>query len=162
MIAGKGSTSRAGSAAVRGCTCAKLRRLTRRLTAIYDRELAAAGLRVTQFSLLGQLRNSDGITVCELATALDLDRTTLTRNLIPLQAAGWVTVLPATDDARVRVVRLTTDGEKRWQIARVHWRRAQDEINATLGLAEVGALHAQLDAALPLFRPVTELEETVR
>lgn len=72
--------------AVSGCTCARLRRLTRRMTALYDRELAPTGLRLTQYSLLATLRREGGavgIAVSDLAAAMDMDRTTLTRNLRP-------------------------------------------------------------------------------
>lgn len=137
-----------------GCTCAKLRRLTRRVTAVYDRALATAGLTVTQYSLLASLRASrEDVPVSRLAESQDMDRTSLTRTLKPLVDAGWVLVRPATDDARVRLVSITPDGESRWLAARTHWRRAQDEVRSTLGNDTLGALHALLDDAVPRFRP---------
>lgn len=143
-------------AAVRGCTCNRLRRLTRRVTAIYDRELAAAGLRVTQYSLLAQLRAAPDASMSHLAELLDMDRTTLTRNLKPLVAAGWVRLAPSATDARAQAVNITAAGEAHWQAARAHWRRAQDEINATLGHDEVAALHSLLDTYVEHFRSPTE------
>jgi DNA-binding MarR family transcriptional regulator len=141
--------------AARGCTCFKLRRLTRRVTAVYDRALSAAGMRVTQFSLLGHLRSLQGVPMSQLAEALDMDRTTLTRNLKPLIEAGWVGVQPSTEDARIRLVRITPAGAAQWQAARAHWRQAQDEVKATVGPVNLAGLHDLLDRYVPLFRPAT-------
>jgi DNA-binding MarR family transcriptional regulator len=136
-----------------GCTCSKLRRLSRRITAVYDRALSAAGIRVTQYSLLAQVRRLQGVSMSQMAEALDMDRTTLTRNLKPLIQAQWIEVVPSEQDARIRAVRITPAGEAQWQAARVHWRRAQGEINAAIGPAELAQLHALLDRYVPLFRP---------
>jgi len=109
--------------------------------------------------VLGQLRRLTGPSMSELADALDMDRTTLTRNLKPLLDAGWVDVRAGKSDARTRSVRLTAAGEKQLQVARAYWRRAQNEVNATIGEARIGELHALIDAYLPLFRPVEEEAE---
>jgi DNA-binding MarR family transcriptional regulator len=141
-----------------GCTCSKLRRLTRRVTAVYDRALAAAGMRVTQYSLLACLRGSHGIPMSQLAEALDLDRTTLTRNLKALLESGWVEVRAGPQDARIRLVHITAAGEAQWQAARAFWRQAQSEVTAAIGPANLAGLHDALDRYLPLFRPVTGAE----
>ena len=140
----------------RGCTCAKLRRLSRRVTAVYDRELAAAGLRVTQYSMLGVVQREagrDGMPLTALAERLDMDRTTLTRNLKPLIAQGWAEVVASEADARLRLARVTAAGAAAWQAARPNWKRAQLEVNRTLGDDTVERLHEWLDAVTPLFRP---------
>jgi DNA-binding MarR family transcriptional regulator len=143
--------------APQGCTCARLRRLTRRITAVYDRELAAAGLRVTQFSLLGTLLRdgvvAEGLPMAELAERMDMDRTTLTRNLKPLVDRGWVRLSPDPSDARVRRARISADGQAVFAVARPHWRRAQEQVNRTLGEPAVAELHDWLDAVTPAFRP---------
>jgi DNA-binding MarR family transcriptional regulator len=139
-----------------GCTCAKLRRLSRRVTAVYDRTLAAAGLRVTQYSMLSVMQReggSDGLPLTVLADRLDMDRTTLTRNLKPLIAQGWVALDASPADTRVRLARVTAAGAAALQAARPHWKRAQLEVNRTLGDSNVAGLHAWLDAVTPLFRP---------
>ena len=135
-----------------GCTCFKLRRLTRRITAVYDRALSGAGMRVTQYSLLAHLRGLRSVAMSELAEMLDMDRTTLTRNLRPLIEAGWIEVKPSTEDTRIRLVHITPSGETQLQTARVCWRRAQQEVNSTIGSAGVAALHRMLDHCVPLFR----------
>ena len=141
------------SAAISGCTCSKLRSLTRRVTAVYDRALAVVDMRVTQYSLLSHLRRLRGASMSELADALDMDRTTLTRNLKPLIDAGWVEILACEQDARRRTVHITPAGDAQFQAARSHWRRAQAEVNAVIGAGELTALHALIDRYLPLFRP---------
>jgi DNA-binding MarR family transcriptional regulator len=123
---------------------------------VYDRALSVAGMRVTQYSLLGHLRGLSGVPMSELAEMLDMDRTTLTRNLKSLIDSGWVKVRASDEDARVRLVQLTPLGEDRWKAARTYWRRAQDEVNATIGPSSLAVLHQMLDSCVPLFRPVTE------
>lgn len=138
------------------CTCFKLRRLTRRVTAVYDRALSGAGMRVTQYSLLAHLRGLRGVAMSDLAEMLDMDRTTLTRNLRPLLEAGWIEVKPNAGDARIRLVHITPSGERQWQGARVCWRQAQQEINSTIGSVGVAELHRMLDSCVPLFRAASE------
>ena len=135
---------------IRGCTCFRLRRLTRRVTQHYDSHLARAGLRVTQFSLLGMLLRADSLTLSELAARMEMDRTTLTRNLGPLQNAGWVAVMPGKN-GRSRAVQLTDAGRAAWNGAKPHWRQAQDELNAALGAETVTELHGLLDDSLAHF-----------
>jgi hypothetical protein len=82
------------------CTCFKLRSLARRVTQLYDHEMAPSGLKVTQYSLLAHaMRGTVGVapTVSELADAMFTDRTTLTRNLRPLVAAGFIEVAAGPD-----------------------------------------------------------------
>ena len=160
MSPGKPQPSRQGSAsrsdagaALRGCTCFRLRRLTRRVTAVYNHALAPTGMRVTQYSLLSNLRRSGPLPLSVLAESLDMDRTTLSHNLKPLTDAGWVGVTVSSDDARVRLVALTSKGEVHLQAARAHWKRAQEEVNATIGAEELAQLHEMLDRYVPLFRP---------
>jgi DNA-binding MarR family transcriptional regulator len=149
-------TPNAASQAPRGCTCARLRRLTRRITAVYDLELAAVGLRVTQYSLLSTLKRAvdpAGLPVTELAQRMDMDRTTLTRNLKPLVERGYAALAPDAQDQRVRRALLTPAGLDALAAAKPHWLRAQQEVNRTLGEATVADLHHWLDTVTPAFRP---------
>ncbi len=118
------------------------------MTQIYDRRLAPCGLRTTQFSLLSRLAWNDGVAMGPLALSLDMDRTTLTRNLKPLLDAGLVTLVRSDVDARQREVRLTALGRKRQMEAKKLWRLAQDEINETLGVSRTASLHRLFDGLI--------------
>ena len=137
---------------VKGCTSFRLRKLSRRVTQHYDAHLAAAGLRSTQFSLLGALRGDVPPTLTQLAQTLEMDRTTLTRNLKPLTVAGWVQ-FGAGEDARSRVVQITEQGRECWRSAKPLWREAQRTLHEALGLPQVAVLHDALDGALANLPP---------
>ena len=143
---------------VSGCTCARLRRLTRRMTALYDRELSPTGLRLTQFSLLATLRREGGglgVSVTDLAAAMDMDRTTLSRNLRPLLDQGLVELGADPADARMRRVLITAQGQAVFAGAMPYWRIAQDFVLRTLGQGHVAELHDRLDRVTPAFRAET-------
>lgn len=137
------------------CTCARLRRLTRRITAIYDEQLAPTGLRVTQYSLLATLNREGGkagITLSDLAAAMDMDRTTLTRNLRPLTARRLISIGTDATDGRARRATITARGLAAFHAARPCWRVAQAHVATTLGPENVAALHGWVDSVLPAFR----------
>ncbi|MEQ8397438.1 MarR family winged helix-turn-helix transcriptional regulator [Thalassobaculum sp.] len=130
-----GTGSDAGSASIAGemrCTCAALRRTARRMTQIYDDALKPTGLKLTQYSLLAMLAQAGEPSITDLADLMMMDRTTLTRNLRPLQAAGWVR-LGTGGDKRSRSVVLTAKGESTLQAARPVWRQAEASIRGKLG-----------------------------
>ena len=129
-----------------GCTCARLRKLTRRLTRIYDAHLAAAGIKVTQYSLLANAVRGER-TLSEFATELDMDRSTLSRNLAPLAAQGWVSISVGSDP-RSRSVSVTATGRRKLKAALPLWRKAQCETEAILGPSGVADLHRKIEHAL--------------
>jgi DNA-binding MarR family transcriptional regulator len=85
----------------------------------------------------------------ELARRMGLDASTLTRNLQPLLAAGWL-LQAAGADARSRVITLTPAGRDKQAEALAHWKAAQLNVNATLGAERVTALHTLLDDCMAL------------
>ena len=137
-----------------GCTCFKLRKLTRTMSRLYDQHMATVGLKTTQYSVLTNAARAP-LPVAELAERLGTERTTLTRNLKPLLEAGWVT-LEAGADSRQRIVTITAAGRAKVKQAYPAWRAAQDAIENLLGAATVRALHAQLDATLQQLTPLIE------
>jgi DNA-binding MarR family transcriptional regulator len=134
-------------AQVPGCTCGRLRRLTRRITAVYDHAMAPCGVRVTQYSLMSNLSALGAPTLAELAEAMDMERTTLLRNLRPLSAVGWVRV-SARAGSRRSEVRLTPAGRAKCTQAKRFWRVAQNAVNSVLGQSEVARLHQRVDLYL--------------
>jgi DNA-binding MarR family transcriptional regulator len=137
-----------------GCTCFALRKLTRTISRLYDQHMATAGLKTTQYSMLKMIAY-EAVPVAELAARLATERTTITRNLRPLIEAGWVT-LEAGQDSRQRIVTITLAGKERVKLAKLAWRRAQDELELTLGMPAVRILHQQVDTALTRLSPLIE------
>ncbi len=133
------------------CMCASVRQTGRALTNLYDEILAPSGLRVMQFSLLAHLANVDETTLTRLAEVRMLDRTTLTRNLGPLERDGLVTVT-AGADRRTRVVRITDAGRAAMKRAFPYWVQAQQQMIAGLGSERFGALLDELAAVRTLAR----------
>ena len=135
-----------------GCTNLKLRQLMRRVAQLYDAEVGKCGLKGTQYSLLSYVVKLGPIRPGELARAMKIDASTLTRNLQPLVAAGWLR-LEAGSDARSRLVSVTDAGRDKRQEAQRRWRTAQEGINELLGVQRVVALHALIDECLELLSP---------
>jgi DNA-binding MarR family transcriptional regulator len=135
-----------------GCTCFKLRKLTRTMSRLYDQHLAEAGLKTTQYSVLVNAAR-EAMPVSELAERLGTERTTLTRNLKPLIEAGWIVLAPGAD-SRQRIVTITEQGRAKQQAAYPHWRAAQTEFENLVGIEQVRALHGQLDATLVHVTPL--------
>lgn len=131
----------------RGCTNLKLRQLTRAVTRHYDAYVAATGLKNTQYSLLSHVVLLGPIAPGELASRMKLDASTLTRNLQPLVAQGWLEVGPGAD-ARSRVVTATQAGRDKRAEGQRAWKQAQLALNARLGVSRVVALHQLLDDCL--------------
>lgn len=133
--------------APRGCTNFKLRQLTRRVSRLYDQELARAGLKTSQYSLLSHVLKLGPIRPGDLAEAMTMDASTLTRNLRPLLDTGWLVMGPG-EDGRSRLVHITEAGRAKRSEAQRHWKAAQQLLNQALGLDTVLALHALLDESL--------------
>ena len=107
-----------------GCTCSRLRKVSRRVSQIYDRSLEASGLTVTQYALLAHLVAFDGISIGELAEKMVMDPTALTRSLRPLERRGLVTLKSSRSDRRVRSLHLTASGRRAFDEAKPAWARA--------------------------------------
>lgn len=130
-----------------GCTNLKLRQLMRRVAQHYDAEVGKSGLKGTQYSLLSHVVLMGPVRPVDLAAQMKVTASTLSRNLQPLVAAGWLEVTAGDDARSLRVLATAAGREKRTEAQR-RWKAAQLQLNATLGPANVVALHALLDDAL--------------
>ena len=124
----------------RDCNCLAIRQAARHVTQFYDQLLAPAGLRATQYAILGRLGRDGPMTINELAAALVMDRTTLGRNLLPLERDNLVEVGPSQSDRRRREVRLSPAGEERLIAARQGWAEAQQRFDEVYGAERAAAL----------------------
>ena len=130
-----------------GCSSFKLRQLSRRVSQHFDRIVGSTGLKTTQYSLLSHIAQLAPVRPGELAAHMEMDASTLTRNLQPLVVQGWVVVGPG-DDGRSRYVTVTKAGRAKRAQAQREWKRAQLALNERLGVANVARLHALLDECL--------------
>ena len=128
------------------CNCLALRQAARHVTQFYDHFLAATGLRTTQFSILAKLRRLGPMTISALAADLVMDRTTLGRNLQPLEREGLVAVVQGRADRRSREIRLTDAGAERLRTAVEGWIKAQAGFEAAFGKQRSAELRAMLQA----------------
>jgi DNA-binding MarR family transcriptional regulator len=128
----------------RGCTNLRLRQLSRIVTRHYDAYVTATGLKNTQYSLLSHVVLLGPIRPSDLAQRMCVDASTLTRNLQPLVAQGWLRQGPGAD-ARSRLVEATDEGRAKRAEAQRAWKQAQLALNARLGAERVSALHALID-----------------
>ena len=129
------------------CSCTELRKASRRLSQLYDAALAPSGLRITQFSILRKLAHFGPLPVTRLAAEAALDRSTMGRNLNPLERRGLVRIEVGNVDQRERVAYLTAAGEAAIEAALPYWRKAQERIAALVQPAAIGELAHRLDVA---------------
>jgi DNA-binding MarR family transcriptional regulator len=106
--------------------------------------LTATGLRTTQYSILAELSRNGSMTISALAKRMVLDRTTLGRNIRPLERDGLIKADRTASDRRATVLHLTPAGNKRLQAARNMWSRAQERFEGTFGADRAAELRALL------------------
>jgi DNA-binding MarR family transcriptional regulator len=129
----------------RECTANTLRRASRQVSAVFDEAIGETGLRGTQFTLLTALAIGKEMPLTRLAEVLSLDRTTLTRNLAPLEREKLVESR-ATPDGRVRKVALTVRGQEALERALPRWEMAQKRMVEKLGERKWKELMSTLEA----------------
>jgi DNA-binding MarR family transcriptional regulator len=126
------------------CNCFAVRAAARHVTQCYDQFLASSGLRTTQFSILAKLKRKGPLTISELAESMVMDRTTLGRNILPLERDGLIRVEATAADRRAKALRLTKEGEKRLEAARRGWQAAQAQFETVFGVRRAAELRALL------------------
>jgi DNA-binding MarR family transcriptional regulator len=134
-----------------------VRRASRAITRIYDQALASSGLKVTQFSLLKNIEAHGPLNVSALAKLLTLDRTTLVRNLKPLESAGFIENSPSADP-RERQIGITEHGRLTVKLALPHWREVQRQLSGHIGkekLQLLGQLVTTLEGLASGDEPIT-------
>jgi DNA-binding MarR family transcriptional regulator len=126
------------------CNCLAIRKAARHVTQFYDRRLAPTGLTTPQFSILARLRRRGPSTINELAEELVMDRTTLGRNLRPLERDGLLAIAADPADRRRRALAVTPEGEARLGQAAPLWAAAQRDFADRFGQEAAVALRTTL------------------
>ena len=128
------------------CNCLAVRQAARYITQFYDRHLAAAGLRTTQYGILARLKRQGPMSINTLAAELVVDRTTLGRNIRPLERDGLIAIESDPSDGRSKILRLTKAGDARFQRAQKHWAQAQKRFERVYGGRQASRLREDLRA----------------
>jgi DNA-binding MarR family transcriptional regulator len=115
------------------CNCLAIRQAARHVTQFYDQALAPTGLRATQYAILSRLRRDGPLAINALAAALVMDRTTMGRNILPLQRDGLIEIVASDVDRRRRELRLSAKGLARQRAADELWEAAQAGFEGALG-----------------------------
>ena len=129
------------------CHCTRLRRAAHAVTRLYDQALAGSGLTARQFSLLRTISRLERPYISTLAEATGLERSTLGRNIRPLEKAGLVE-LGQGEDARTRLVRLSRKGKKALDRAVPKWQTAQQRLGTVLGDRKLAELQILLEEVI--------------
>jgi DNA-binding MarR family transcriptional regulator len=132
---------------LQNCTCSNLRQASRVVTQFFEQALEPASLKITQLPVLVAATTKGPLPMSKLAEELVMDRTTLTRNLQPLQRAGLIRISPG-DDRRARMVSVTEKGIDALERAVPLWREAQTAMVDHLGRFQWGVLMDNLRATV--------------
>jgi DNA-binding MarR family transcriptional regulator len=125
------------------CTCHRIRMAARAVTRTYDEALRPAGLRATQAAVLAAIAAEGAMSITALAKFVGMDRSTLTRNLAPLEKEGLL-ALGSEGWRRSRTLELTAKGRSRLQQAMPLWESAQKRLKQQLGGERWDGIHASL------------------
>lgn len=139
------------SDAARDCACFNLRKAARAVTQLYEAALAPSGIRATQFSVLVALALVEGAPLSRVAEGLVMDRTTLTRNLRPLERQGWVRIEEG-EDRRERNLSLTRSGRAALERALPLWQQAQARVLEHVGGTRWAGLQQDLQGLVAMAR----------
>jgi DNA-binding MarR family transcriptional regulator len=130
------------------CNCFVVRSAARHVTQLYDQFLAPVGLHVTQFSILSKLKRLGPVTINILAKEMVMDRTTLGRNIQPLERDGLIKIQASATDGRAKELHLTKSGEKRLVAGREAWEQAQARFERRFGAQRAVDFRAMLRAVV--------------
>ena len=133
------------------CNCLNIRRASQALTGVYDDFLAPSNLKIGQFSLLKYIYQLEPVSVSDLALTIRLDRTTLVRNLKPLEQSGFVEDISA-QGTRNRQLKLTAQGVEKYKHTEELWEKAQNFLEEYLGRDNIEVfrtLLAKIEALVP-------------
>jgi len=125
--------------AAAGCFCLASRQAARKITRLYDSAMQKSGIRNTQFTILSQLLLRGDLPIGRLAGLLGMERTTLTRNLTPLEQRKWIAI-KAGDDPRSRMIAITAQGRATVRRGFPLWAQAQAQVGKLLGAEGQAAL----------------------
>ena len=138
------ATMATGRDIIENCACNKVRTAARSITGAYDEALRPTGLRATQLAVLAAVEADGSVSITALAQLLGMDRSTLSRNLGPLEKAGLVR-LGTEGWRRSRTLEITKKGRSQFEKAVPLWEAAQQSLRGKLGERDWAAVRDSLD-----------------
>ncbi|MGG2082487.1 MarR family winged helix-turn-helix transcriptional regulator [Lysinibacillus pakistanensis] len=138
------------------CVCANLRKKTRVVTQLYDRLLQPTGLKVTQYSMLANIAHQQTVSISRLGEILQLDQTTVTRNINILKQSGYVELTRNPQDARTKNISLTAKGKEKLNEATPIWQTIQERIIADIGIDQYANFYDTLRTLQKIIRSYDE------
>jgi len=127
------------------CYCITLRKASRRVTALYDEALAPFGINIAQFSALRTIKRNAPISLTDLGHKMELDRSTVGRNMKVLERMGLV-AFSTGEDQREAVLSLSPEGATLVETARPIWDEIQERLESRLGSEHARQLSELLEA----------------
>jgi len=127
----------------RECVGFRVRKLNRVVSAIYDGALASTGLKTSQFTVLVAVANRESVRPAELAKLLQMDESTLSRNVERMRVKGWLR-LESEEDRRSHLIHVTDKGQALIRKGLPAWQQAQEVITGRLGADGVAAMRSAL------------------
>jgi DNA-binding MarR family transcriptional regulator len=121
------------------CHCLNLRRAGQAVTAQYDQFLEPCEITIGQYSLMNFIKNLKQVSVSRLAKEMRLARTTLVRNIKPLEDRGLV--IDVAEQGRSRQLKLTDSGYQLFAEATLLWEQAQSKFEQLLGKEQLEKLN---------------------
>jgi DNA-binding MarR family transcriptional regulator len=128
------------------CMATRVRQLSRIVTRVYDDAMRPLGITASQYTLLAQLAARDGITAVEIGHELDIEKSTLSRNLKRLLALGHIVMDPPAG-RRGRGLHLTPKGATVLKDAYPIWQLCQSKTMSIMGGESRAVLDSLLDNA---------------
>lgn len=129
------------------CYAFNARHASRHLSQFYEHRIVGTGVHAQQFTTLAIVESTGPLSVIELAHELAQDRTTLARNLKPLEREALIAITPSKEDRRIRMISITAIGRKKLAAAKIKWREAQAEFEQKFGADRAERLRIELRAA---------------
>jgi DNA-binding MarR family transcriptional regulator len=126
------------------CNCFAARQAARGISKSYERHLSGAGVTITQFAILVLPTETPGMTMNDPAQAMVIDRTTLVRNIKPLQRDGLLLSVPSSGNAQRRVLALSRAGAEKLPEASPLWELAQEAFESEVGPKRAAKLRRDL------------------
>jgi DNA-binding MarR family transcriptional regulator len=125
------------------CACTTVKKLSRFLGRVYDREVAPAGLNITQLAVLRCISRRSGEPLVRVAEELEMDRTSLYRALHPMSRDGWITTMEGKK-SRYRTAKLTRAGRRVLNDANARWTKLQHDVISRFGRESYQSLLEEL------------------